>query len=70
MALVKNHTVIHSLLQYASVEKDGVKLMTTSDFLKSYVGILQHENVNEKTVHILGNLVDQVPTLQYVYSSL
>ena len=52
------------------MEKDGVKLMTTSDFLKSYVGILQHENVNEKTVHILGNLVDQVPALQYVYSFL
>ena len=34
--------------------------MTTSDFLKSYVGILHFENVNEKTVQILGNLVDQV----------
>ena len=34
--------------------------MTISDFLKSYVGILHFENVNEKTVQILGNLVDQV----------
>jgi solute carrier family 25 aspartate/glutamate transporter 12/13 len=33
--------------------------MTISDFLKSYVGILDFENVNEKTVQILGNLVDQ-----------
>ena len=46
--------------QYASVDKDGVKFMTISDFLKTYVGILDFENVNDKTVQILGNLVDQV----------
>ena len=48
------------LPQYASVEKDGLRFMTTNDFLQSYVGILSFENVNDKTVQILGNLVDQV----------
>lgn len=58
----ETHILQEIFAKYATVEKDDAKFMTSSDFLKSYVGILHFENVNEKTVQILGNLVDQTKT--------
>ncbi|KAL0271221.1 UNVERIFIED_CONTAM: hypothetical protein PYX00_008388 [Menopon gallinae] len=45
-------------VKYASIEKEGVKYMTSSDFIQSYLGILTGENINKESVGLLAGIVD------------
>lgn len=45
-------------IKYASIEKEGVKYMTSSDFIQSYLGILTGENTNKESVRLLAGIVD------------
>ena len=46
------------LFQYASVEKDGQKYMTSSDLIRKYILMFQHENYNEDTINLLAGVAD------------
>ena len=44
--------------KYASIDKDGVKYMTSDDFIRSYLGILSGDNANPESVRLLAGIVD------------
>jgi solute carrier family 25 aspartate/glutamate transporter 12/13 len=48
----------HIFAQYASVEKDGRKFMTDSDFIRKYLGLYTEENYNRETVRLLASAAD------------
>lgn len=43
--------------KYASVEKNGVKYMTSSDFVRKFLGVLQEQNATD-SVRLLAGIVD------------
>uniref|UniRef100_A0AC35GMH6 Uncharacterized protein n=1 Tax=Panagrolaimus sp. PS1159 TaxID=55785 RepID=A0AC35GMH6_9BILA len=48
----------HIFDQYASIEKDGRKFMTDSDFIRKYLGLYTEENYNRETVRLLASAAD------------
>lgn len=44
--------------RFASVEKNGNRYMTSEDFVRSYLGLYEHNDYNKKTVRLVGNIVD------------
>lgn len=44
--------------KYASIDKDGVKYMTSDDFIRSYLGILSGDNANPESIRLLAGIVD------------
>jgi len=44
--------------QYASVEQDGQKYMTSSDLIRKYILMFQHEDYNEDTINLLAGVAD------------
>jgi solute carrier family 25 aspartate/glutamate transporter 12/13 len=48
----------HVFEQYASLEKDGKKFMTDSDFVRKYLGLYTEENYNRETVRLLASAAD------------
>ncbi|XP_037081771.1 calcium-binding mitochondrial carrier protein Aralar1-like isoform X2 [Pollicipes pollicipes] len=51
----KLHTIF---LQYASVEKDGEKYMTPTDFIRNFLGWFTDNNYNSTSVKLLGGIID------------
>uniref|UniRef100_A0AC34RR23 EF-hand domain-containing protein n=2 Tax=Panagrolaimus sp. JU765 TaxID=591449 RepID=A0AC34RR23_9BILA len=44
--------------KYASIDKDGRKFMTDSDFVRKYLGLYTDENYNRETVRLLASAAD------------
>ncbi|XP_020279969.1 calcium-binding mitochondrial carrier protein Aralar1 isoform X1 [Pseudomyrmex gracilis] len=44
--------------QYASQEKNGERFMTSSDFVRSYLGLYRDANYNPDSVNLLAGIVD------------
>lgn len=44
--------------KYATVEKEGVRYMTSDDFIRGYLGILASDNANAESVRLLAGIVD------------
>lgn len=44
--------------KFASIEKQGERYMTSEDFIRSYLGLYTEPDYNEKTVKLLGNILD------------
>lgn len=47
-----------TILQYASQEKNGERFMTSSDFVRSYLGLYKDANYNPDSVNLLAGIVD------------
>lgn len=45
-------------LQYASQEKNGERFMTSSDFVRSYLGLYTDADYNPDSVNLLAGIVD------------
>uniref|UniRef100_A0A1I7RWC6 EF-hand domain-containing protein n=2 Tax=Bursaphelenchus xylophilus TaxID=6326 RepID=A0A1I7RWC6_BURXY len=43
---------------YASVEKNGKKHMTDTDFIRRYLGLYTEDNYNKETVRLLASAAD------------
>ena len=48
-----------SLFQYATVEVDGQKFMSSENLVRDYLGMQQVDEYNETTLHLLAGVVDQ-----------
>ena len=58
LLLLYRRVITCVLKQYASVVQDGEHFMTPGDFVTRYLGLIPKDNYNEKTVRLLGNVVD------------
>lgn len=47
-----------SLFQYASVEKNENKFMTSTDFVRGFLGLYEGPQYNQEAVKILGSILD------------
>lgn len=44
--------------KFASVEKNGQRYMTPEDFIRSYLGLYSEDDYNQRTVKMLGDILD------------
>ena len=58
--LITNSSSCH--FQYASKTVDGESVMTYSDFIQKYLGLLTDDECNPTTLEILGKTVDSMCT--------
>lgn len=45
-------------LKFATVEKNGQRYMTCEDFIRSYLGLYTEDDYNQRTVKLLGEILD------------
>ncbi|KAK6631068.1 Calcium-binding mitochondrial carrier protein Aralar1 [Polyplax serrata] len=54
-----NSEKLHEIFnKYASTEKDGVRYMTSNDFIRGYLGIYTADDRNDESVGLLAGIVD------------
>ena len=46
------------LFQYASLEKDGQKYMTPTDFIRNFLGWFTEDGYNPESVKLLAGIID------------
>ncbi|XP_076820244.1 electrogenic aspartate/glutamate antiporter SLC25A12, mitochondrial-like [Clavelina lepadiformis] len=56
--IVDSHQLRNIFLKYASVERKNEHFMTSSDFIRSYLLMMQQENYNKETTDLLAAVVD------------